>query len=76
MFHGDTVEGDGMRVREMNMRFLWVPTALGGKSALAEGGLMNFDRARQEAVTTRSNTRQVSQNGLDTRGLDARGLFM
>ena len=33
-------------------------------------------RARQEAVMMRSNTRHVTQDGLDSRGLDARGLFM
>ena len=41
-------------------------------------GRMEIDefRARQEAVMMRSNTRHVSQDGLDTKGLDTRGLCM
>ena len=31
MFHGDMVEVDGMREREMNMCFPWVPFRIGRK---------------------------------------------
>ena len=75
MFHGDMVEGDGMRGRGMNMCFPWVPYRIGRKGGTGTRGIDEL-RARQEAVMMRSNTRHVSQNRLDTRGLDARGLFM
>ena len=73
MFQGDTVEGDGMRVREINMCFPWVPYCIGRKGGTGRRVMDEF-RARQEAAMMRSNTRHVSQDGLDTR--DARGLFM
>ena len=75
MFQGDMVEGDGMREREMNMCFPWEPYRIGRKGSTGRRGIDEF-RAKQQAVMMRSSTRHVSQEGLDTRGLDAKGLFM
>ena len=61
--------------REINMCFPWVPYRIGRKGGTGRRVMDEF-RARQEAAMMRSNTRHVSQDGLDTRGLDARGLFM
>ena len=60
--------------REMKMCFPWVPYRLGRKRSTGRRKIFKF-RARQEAVMMRSNTRYVSQDGLDTKGLDTRGLF-
>ena len=48
---------------------------LGRKGCTGRREIDEF-RARQEAVMMRRNTRHVSQDGLDTKGLDTRGLFM
>ena len=55
--------------REMNMCFPWISLPLWRKGSTGRREMDEF-RARQEAVMMRSNTRYVSQDGLDTKGLD------
>ena len=66
MFQGRRLDDDGARGdgREMNMCALPLWEGRGS-------GRMGIDesRAREEAVMMRSNTRHVTQDGLDTRGL-------
>ena len=54
--------------REMNMCFPGVPYRLGRKGSTGRKVIVEL-RARQEAAMMRSNTRHVSQDGLDARGL-------